>query len=120
MWKRGRHESQLYDQRNSDPLLTIYSLPTVAPGRVDHLENKSALRRVHALLLEVGARAPSRQPVLLNTSFNRKGKPIVNRADEALRLLYEQSELDYLVIDGWLFASPLEASDEEKHQRKKH
>lgn len=45
--------------------------------------------------------------VLLNTSFNLQGKPILNKAEHALQMLYT-TNLDYVVIehDGkyWLFS----------------
>ncbi len=40
---------------------------------------------------------------LLNTSFNTKGKPMVNTIAEALEL-FGSTELDHLVIDDWLFS----------------
>jgi carbamoyltransferase len=41
--------------------------------------------------------------VVINTSFNTKGKPIVNRAIEVLDMLRDDSELDAVIIDEWLF-----------------
>ena len=40
-------------------------------------------------------------PILLNTSFNVMGKPILHSADEALLMLYTTG-LDALVVDDWL------------------
>ena len=40
--------------------------------------------------------------VLVNTSFNVKGKPIINNLHDAFNLL-EETEIDYLYIDGLLF-----------------
>lgn len=40
--------------------------------------------------------------VLLNTSFNIKGKPILTTIEDALVVL-EETELDGVVIEGWLF-----------------
>ena len=40
--------------------------------------------------------------VLINTSFNVKGKPIINNLHDAFNLL-EETEIDYLYIDGLLF-----------------
>jgi carbamoyltransferase len=48
--------------------------------------------------------------VLINTSFNSKGKPILNTISEALELLNECPDLDYVLINDWLF---------EKHQMKR-
>ena len=63
---------------------------------------------VHALLSAV-ARSPATRRrngglgVLINTSFNTKGRPIVNSAAEALRMLCALPDLDAVVIDAWLF-----------------
>lgn len=41
--------------------------------------------------------------VLINTSFNSRGKPILNKISDALILLRECPDLDYVLINGWLF-----------------
>ncbi|MFA0964345.1 carbamoyltransferase [Roseivirga sp. BDSF3-8] len=41
--------------------------------------------------------------VMLNTSFNKKGMPIVERPEEALDLFYE-TEMDYLVIENFIIS----------------
>ena len=40
--------------------------------------------------------------VILNTSFNIKGKPILTKIEEAIHVLYT-TELDYVLIEGFLF-----------------
>ncbi len=55
--------------------------------------------RMHALLKKIGAQAGV--PVLLNTSFNRAGEPIVETPAEALSSAKAMS-LDWLVLDRWL------------------
>jgi carbamoyltransferase len=42
-------------------------------------------------------------PVLLNTSFNSKGKPILTRISEVISIL-RSTEIDYVMIEDWLFA----------------
>lgn len=42
-------------------------------------------------------------PVLLNTSFNIKGKPILNSIEDALHVL-DNTQLDYVVVEEFLFA----------------
>lgn len=42
-------------------------------------------------------------PVLLNTSFNDRNKPIVNDMETALRLLVD-TDLDYVVVDNYFFS----------------
>ena len=57
--------------------------------------------RFHALLEEVGRR--SGVPVLLNTSFNLAGEPIVTRATEAYST-FRRSGIDLLVCGSVLVA----------------
>ena len=42
--------------------------------------------------------------MLINTSFNSRGKPILNSAREALELLRDCRELDFVLVEDWLFA----------------
>jgi carbamoyltransferase len=56
---------------------------------------------LHELLVQVGKRTG--YEVLINTSFNTKGRPIINDIDEAFDLL-DSSEIDYLYVDGFLFS----------------
>ena len=45
--------------------------------------------------------------VLINTSFNVRGKPILNALAEALRLLDDPvGGLDFVVIDDFMFSRP--------------
>ena len=48
------------------------------------------------------SRRPGADPVLINTSFNTRGEPIVNTADEALRSAATIG-VDFLVIGDDLF-----------------
>merc|ERR1712207_114904 len=59
---------------------------------------------LHALLLAVAK--ITGLAALINTSFNTKGKPIVNTVRESLEMLANQAELDYVLIEDWLFAAP--------------
>ena len=56
---------------------------------------------IHALLLAVGRRTGL--AALINTSFNTKGKPITNSLRESLEMLDTLPDLDYLLIEDWLF-----------------
>jgi carbamoyltransferase len=55
---------------------------------------------LHNLLRAVGKLTG--YEVLINTSFNTKGRPIINDIDEAFALL-DGSEIDCLYVDGFLF-----------------
>ena len=43
------------------------------------------------------------QPILINTSFNAHGHPIVNTVKDTIRLWEESKDLDFVVIEDWLF-----------------
>ena len=55
---------------------------------------------LHALLMAV--RDQTGWAVLINTSFNVRGKPILNRAAEALELLRESPEMSGVLLEDWL------------------
>jgi len=44
-------------------------------------------------------------PLLVNTSFNVRGEPIVNTPEDAYRC-FMRTEMDYLVMGNYLFAKP--------------
>merc|ERR1712217_949626 len=56
---------------------------------------------LHSLLHAVGRKTGL--AVLINTSFNTRGKPIVNTIKESLAMLDELPDLDYVLIEDWLF-----------------
>merc|ERR1712232_92263 len=56
---------------------------------------------IHALLLAVGR--ITGLAALINTSFNTRGKPICNTVKESLKMLDEHPDLDYVLIEDWLF-----------------
>ena len=56
---------------------------------------------LHALLIAVAERTACE--ALINTSFNARGKPILNLIADALGLLHTDDDLDYVLVDGWLF-----------------
>ena len=41
-------------------------------------------------------------PVILNASFNIRGKPILTTIEDALYVL-DNTELDYVLVEGYLF-----------------
>lgn len=59
---------------------------------------------IHALLLAVARWTGL--AVLINTSFNSKGAPICNTVRESLKMLDELPELDFVLIEDWLFHAP--------------
>jgi len=50
--------------------------------------------------------------VLINTSFNDGGKPLLNRGSSAISML-ENTQMDAAWIDGWLFSKTSQMSEKE-------
>ncbi|CAE7222655.1 unnamed protein product, partial [Symbiodinium sp. CCMP2592] len=59
---------------------------------------------VHQLLLAVGKLTGL--AALINTSFNTRGKPIVNTVSESLEMLDTLPDLDFVLIEDYLFTAP--------------
>jgi carbamoyltransferase len=79
-------------------------------GEVVHYDDTCRIQTVtkneaflHKLLVEMGKLTG--YEVLINTSFNTKGRPIINDIDEAFALL-DESAIDCLYVDGFLFEKP--------------
>lgn len=75
---------------------------TARPQTVSKLRNEWLHRMLELVGQATGA------PILINTSFNTHGKPILNSAEEALRLLVESQDLDFVVIENLLFLKKIE------------
>ena len=75
---------------------------------ITHVDGTARVQVVHSesdpflyeLLTAFGK--PSGVPVLMNTSFNRKGEPIVNSPDEALST-FLWTDIDFLVMESFIF-----------------
>jgi carbamoyltransferase len=76
---------------------------------VTHVDNSARVQtvsqatnpRFHALIKEFGRRTGV--PVIMNTSFNLKGEPIVCSPEDALKTFYS-SGLDFLVLGNYVVA----------------
>lgn len=74
---------------------------------VEHIDGTSRLQTVekesnpwlHDVLVEIGVLTG--HPILLNTSFNSKGKPLINKASTALELL-KTTSLSHVLIEDKL------------------
>ena len=64
---------------------------------------KAAHPRYHALLKAMEVRTGN--GVVLNTSLNRRGEPVVCTPDDALNMFYG-SDLEYLVLEDYLVTKP--------------
>lgn len=75
---------------------------------VCHADNTARLQTVreeqHSTFYNILSELRSRDEVavILNTSFNIKGMPILTTIEDALYCL-DSTEMDYVVIEGWLF-----------------
>ena len=76
----------------------VYKLTNT--GRVQSV-NKNQNKKFYELLKELGKITGI--PILLNTSFNDNGKPIVESPKDAL-IMFCTSELDYLVIGDYIIS----------------
>jgi carbamoyltransferase len=79
---------------------------------VDGTARYQVLRRSHNPELYAVVEAFERRtgvPLLLNTSFNRAGEPIVETPEQAARCIIA-SGADYLVMDGHIWANPAPTS----------
>ena len=56
-----------------------------------------------AAVVAAFAEITGKPAVICNTSFNRRGEPILNTAREAVALLCEETELDFVVVESYLF-----------------
>ncbi|WP_170113453.1 carbamoyltransferase family protein [Ahniella affigens] len=86
---------------------------------VVHVDYTARLQTVHAgthadmhRLLSAFERCTG-VPMLINTSFNVAGEPIVRTASEAWDC-FLHTDIDFLVIDDQLFRNPMQLSREEK------
>ncbi|MEL6842353.1 MAG: carbamoyltransferase N-terminal domain-containing protein [Bacteroidota bacterium] len=96
--RSGKYQNpieQLKHQRSSLPAITHvdYSARIQTVSEAEH-------PKFHALLKAFEAETGC--PVLINTSFNVRGEPIVCTPEDAWRC-FQQTEMDILVIDSYLF-----------------
>ena len=85
------------------PKVKIDNIPAVT-----HIDRSARLQTVtntthkhfYELLIEFGK--ISNVEVLLNTSFNIRGKPILTKISDAIIML-NNTELDYVIIEDYLF-----------------
>jgi len=74
---------------------------TTRPQLVRHAENPALLYQVLAAM-----EADGMPPVLVNTSFNRRGEPIVNSARHAVEAFLAM-DLEFLLLGGLLVTKPV-------------
>ncbi|CAK9067242.1 Nodulation protein NolO [Durusdinium trenchii] len=85
-----------------EPIRALYPALAHVDGTARHQSvGKGDEPWIHALLLAVGRRIGL--AALINTSFNTKGLPIVNSVRESLQMLDTLPDLDFVLIEDWLF-----------------
>jgi carbamoyltransferase len=90
------------------------SLPSVV-----HVDNSARLQTVrrsvhpdfHELISEF--KRLTGIPMIINTSFNVSGQPIVRTAEEAWQC-FRHTDIDYLVLNDAIFRNPIDKTREEK------
>ena len=88
---------------------------------VTHVDNSARLQSVHketnpdfhALISSFHARTGC--PILINTSFNVRGEPIVESPEDAYRC-FMRTEMDYLVLGSYVLARDAQAEREDDLQ----
>ena len=76
---------------------------------ITHIDGTSRLQTVtehqHSRFYNILSTMKTREkiPVILNTSFNIKGRPILTTIKDALHVL-DNTELDYVIIENYLFS----------------
>jgi len=99
-------------ERAKDIPSCIHEDGTARVQTVDASENEL----IHELLSRV--EDETKTPVLINTSFNVRGEPIVESPLDALRCLF-QTGMDLLVIEGFVVSkndNPVVDEELTKHQ----
>ena len=111
-----KEDAHLYfDSRSFDNMEYMSYAPLVKEQfrdvlpAVTHVDGSSRLQTVtkdghekfYELLTEFGEVSETR--VLLNTSFNIRGRPILSTIEDALYVL-DNTELDYVVVEDYLFS----------------
>ena len=89
---------KLHVKRSQIPAITHVDYS----ARVQSVHRKSN-PRFHALLEQFKARTGC--AVLVNTSFNVRGEPIVCTPEDAYRC-FMRTEMDYLVVENFIMAKP--------------
>lgn len=107
--------STFFDSRNFENYEFMSYAPVVknewkdALPSITHADGSARLQTVtantHAHFYELLTEFNkiSKTKVLLNTSFNIRGNPILTTIEDALYVL-DTTELDYVVVEDWLFA----------------
>jgi carbamoyltransferase len=101
---------RLYFQRSKLPAITHVDYSARIQS-VNESTNPEYARLLHAFQKRHGC------PVIVNTSFNVRGEPIVCTPDDAYRC-FMRTEMDYLVVENFLFNKKEQPIFKDKTNRK--
>tara|TARA_R110000868_G_scaffold155691_7_gene382244 strand:- start:4185 stop:6029 length:1845 start_codon:yes stop_codon:yes gene_type:complete len=112
----SEHLSQLPDNYSSLFGIEKLNIPRSKLPAVTHLDLSARLQTVHketnsffhGLILEF--EKLTGVPVLVNTSFNVRGEPIVNSPSDAIRC-FLNTEMDFLILENYLILKESQPSD---------
>jgi carbamoyltransferase len=121
--KKDRQIAYPADYNNKELLEKLYFLRSDMPA-ITHIDYSARLQTVHKetnprfwKLLQAFKRLTG-YSVLVNTSFNVRGEPIVNTPDDSYRC-FMRTDMDYLVIGNVLFDKKLQPEWHEKDDWRK-
>ncbi len=106
---------------NSMPMMERLYVPRSDLQSITHLDFSARVQTVHKetnpkyyMLIEK-FRDLTGTSVIVNTSFNVRGEPIVSTPEDAYRC-FMRTEMDFLVINNFLFAKPEQPEWKEKDE----
>ncbi|HYC29208.1 MAG TPA: carbamoyltransferase C-terminal domain-containing protein, partial [Chitinophagaceae bacterium] len=121
--KKNRQIPYPADYTNKELLEKLYFLRSDMPA-ITHIDYSARLQTVHKetnprfwKLLQSFKRLTG-YSVLVNTSFNVRGEPIVNTPDDSYRC-FMRTDMDYLVVGNVLFDKKLQPEWHEKDDWRK-
>ncbi|MFF8789135.1 carbamoyltransferase [Streptomyces sp. NPDC015125] len=118
--------SDWFDFTGESPFMLL--VPAVREAKraqvpaITHVDGTARVQTVHEELdpeyhaLISAFRARTGVPMLLNTSYNDNGEPIVETPEDALRTFF-RTDLDFLYLEGLLVSKPGRTSLPEGHPR---
>ncbi|HYF29753.1 MAG TPA: carbamoyltransferase [Chitinophagaceae bacterium] len=121
--KKNRQIAYPAEYKNKDLLDKLYFLRSDLPA-ITHIDYSARLQTVHKetnprfwKLLQAFKRQTG-YSVLVNTSFNVRGEPIVNTPEDSYRC-FMRTDMDYLVVGNLLFDKKLQPEWTEKDDWRK-
>jgi carbamoyltransferase len=107
----NEHSEEYFGINDSPYMLRISDVKKTGVPAITHVDNTARVQTVsertnskyHRLISEF--HRITGVPLVLNTSFNDDGEPIVDSPDDAIKTFYK-TEIDYLVMGDYLIKKP--------------